>query len=212
MNSIKQLINAPVITIVLIAGGFVAHDALGRRQPAANPAVIGAIRMEQLFDGLQQRAEAKAELDRLEAGIMADRAVREAGIKQLEDELENAVGATKRQELEDQIALGKLELQFSYQEAAAEFELEKALRLQQLYITIKRALAQLAQAEGYDMVILDDSIDELQIDRESRIPPQVQGLQQIMSHKLLYLMPTIDITEDLVTRMNNEHRAPQAGP
>ena len=168
--------------------------------------------MELLFDGLQQRAEAKAELDRLEAGVVADRAARVAGIKQLEDELENAVGATDRQELEDKIALAKLELQFSYQEAAAELELEKALRLQQLYLTIKRSLKQLAQAEGYDMVILDDSIDELQIDRESRIPPQVQGLQQIMSHKLLYLMPTINITEDLVTRMNNEYRAGRAGP
>ncbi len=212
MNSIKQLINAPVITIVLIAGAFVAHEALGRRQPTGSPAVIAAIRMEVLFDGLQQRAEAKAELDRLEAGVVAARGAREAGIKQLEDELENAVGATNRQEVEDKIALAKLELQFSYQEAAAELEIEKALRLQQLYLTIKRSLKQLAQAEGYDMVILDDSIDALQIDRESRIPPQVQGLQQIMSHKLLYLMPTIDITEDLVTRMNNEYRTGRAGP
>ncbi len=148
----------------------------------------------------------------LEADILAERETRDAEIKQIEEALQDVVGATRREELNDQITLAKLELQFWYQESTAELEVEKALRLQHLYRTIKKAVAELAQAEGYKLVILDDSIEELKFDRDSRIPPQVQGLQQIMNHKLLYLFPAIDVTDDLITRMNNEFRAAQAGP
>ena len=70
----------------------------------------------------------------------------------------------------------------------------------------------LAEAEGYDIVILNDSSDELPFDREVRMPAQLQILQQITSRKLLYLNPATDVTDDLIVRMNNAFRAAQTGP
>jgi hypothetical protein len=69
----------------------------------------------------------------------------------------------------------------------------------------------MAEAEGYDMVVLNDSSDDVPFDREVRVPAQIQILQQITNRKILYLKPTIDVTDDLIVRMNNEFRAGQSG-
>jgi len=69
----------------------------------------------------------------------------------------------------------------------------------------------MALTEGYDLVFLDDSSDALPFTRKSRVVPQEQVLQQLVKRKVLFVNPTLDITEDLIMRMNNEFNAAQAG-
>ena len=87
-----------------------------------------------------------------------------------------------------------------------ELEVEKAIQLQDLYRSMRAAIEALSTAEGYDLVLVDDSSDELPFERESRMSPQVQVLQQIATRKILYRNSALDITIDLATRMNNQYR------
>ena len=75
--------------------------------------------------------------------------------------------------------------------------------MEDAYRKIKAETANLATAQGYDIVMLDDSAGELQIDRESRLDRRTQIEQQILRRQLLYANPAIDITDDLIQRMNN---------
>ena len=111
-------------------------------------------------------------------------------------------------EQKDELALKKLQMQFWFREATTELEVEKALLLQNLYRSMIDAIEALAAADGYDMVIIDDASVNLTFDRDTRVPPQVQVLQQIASRKILYRNPALNITLDLATRMNNLYRAP----
>jgi Skp family chaperone for outer membrane proteins len=190
----------------------IAYQAGARRPMAPEPAVIAAVRIQPLFDGLLERAEAKTEVDALENEIRAEQSRRQASITTQEEDLEQASGAAKRKEIQERIDLERLKMRFWLQEAASELESEKAIRLQYLYRSIKIAIRALAEAEGYDLVILDDSIELPNFDRDARVAPQVQVLGQITNTKVLHLNATLDITEDLIIRMNNEHRAAQGGP
>ena len=121
---------------------------------------------------------------------------------------EDVVAITRRTELGDVIALKQLKLRFWQQAAAMELEVERAIQLQDLYRSMRAAIEALSTAEGYDLVLVDDSSDELPFDRESGMSPQVQVLQQIATRKILYRNSALDITIDLATRMNNQFRGP----
>ncbi len=207
MTRMTRIINVPAVAMALLLGVVLGYQALAQRAVAPAAPVMATVRIERLFDGLQQRAEAKVEVARLEQQMTDERNRREQELKQLEVDLEDAVESAARKELKDEIALKRLKLQFWFQEANTVIEVEKALQLQDMYKNIKEAIAALAGAEGYDVVIINDESQALPFDREARISPQVQVLQQISNRKMLYLNPAIDITEDLIERMNNAFRA-----
>lgn len=208
----RQMIQLPVVVIALLLGAIGGHQTLAMRSISSRPPTVAAVRMESLFDGLNERAAAKAEIDALEADIRAEAASREAEIIGMEENLKDIVDDARREPLTDEIALKKLNLKFWLEQTLAELEVEKALRLRLLYINIKKAIKDLAEAEEYDFVVLDDSIEEPTFDRDSRIPAQAQIQQQIISSKILYLKSSFDITDDLIMRMNNAFRNVGAGP
>ncbi len=211
MTSNKHWINGPLVTIVLLFGVIMGYQTPAAQTIAPREPVLASVQIESLFDGLVQRAEAKAEIEALKDELTAEREARQAEITKMEEEFRGAADPERQEELIDTITLEKLKLQFWFQEAEAELEVEKALRLQHLYLKINEALGELASAQGYDLVILDDSAQEPEFDRDSRVPGQLQILQQIASRKVLYRNPAIDITNDLITRMNNEFRATPSG-
>ena len=200
---------APVAALALVVAALAGYQAAA---PGLEPPVIASVRIQPLFDGLLERAEAKTQIEDLEAELLEEQSRRQRTITTFLEQLEQVVETEKRKEIQDQIELERLEMRFWLQEAAGELETEKALRLQFLYRHIKIAIRELAEAEGYDIVILDDAIEDPSFDRDSRVPAQVQVLQQITSRNILYLNATLDVTDDLIMRMNNAHRAAQAGP
>jgi Skp family chaperone for outer membrane proteins len=212
MNRTTRRSTVPLVILVLALAAIAGHRAPAQRGAAIPPPIIATVRIEPLFDGLRQRAEAKSEISVLEEELAEEQRRRQEIISAKELELEDVVAVTTREALSDEIALERLKFQFWFQEARAELEVEKALRLQDLYKSVKWAIADLAEAEGYDIVMLDDTSDELPFDRDSRLPAQLQILQQITTRKLLYLNPATDVTDDLIVRMNNAYRAAQTGP
>lgn len=203
MNRMTQLVSVPTVTIAIGLGAVLGQRAL---TPAAP--VLAVVKINELFDELQQRADARIDLRRLELEIQDEKTLRESAIAEIEGDLEQAVAAAHRDELADDFALKKLQMQFWFREAMTELEVEKALLLQNLYRSMIEAIEALAATDGYDIVIIDDASDELTFDRDGRVPPQVQVQQQIIGRKILYRNPALDITMDLATRMNNLYRAP----
>ncbi len=203
MNRMTQLVSVPTVTIAIGLGAVLGQRALAPAAP-----VLAVVKINELFDELQQRADARIDLRRLELEIQDEKTLRESAIAEIEGDLEQAVAAAHRDELADDFALKKLQMQFWFREAMTELEVEKALLLQNLYRSMIEAIEALAATDGYDIVIIDDASDELTFDRDGRVPPQVQVQQQIIGRKILYRNPALDITMDLATRMNNLYRAP----
>ena len=204
--------NLPIFVIVILLAVVAGYEVFAGRAAAPGPTVVAVVRIGPLFDGLKQKADAEGDIDRLRSEIETEVQTRQAVIEALKEEHSNTVDATERETLADEIALETLKNDFWLQTAKREHELDKAVRLQDLYKKIFDAIQTLALTEGYDLVIVDDSGDALPFDRSSRIVPQVQVLQQLARRKVLFVNPTLDITEDLIMRMNNEFNAAQAGP
>ncbi len=212
MKSMKITMNVPVFVIVVLLAVVAGYEVFAGRAAAPGPTVVAVVRIGPLFDGLKQTADAEGAIDRLRSEIETEVQTRQAAIETLREEHSNTVDATEREALADEIALETLKNDFWLQTAKREHELDKAVRLQDLYKKVFDAIQTLALTEGYDLVIVDDSGAALPFDRSSRVVPQVQVLQQLTRRKVLFVNPTLDITEDLIMRMNNEFSAAQGGP
>ncbi len=212
MKSMKITMNPPVFVIVILLAVVAGYEVFAGRAAAPGPAVVAVVRIEPLADGLKQFADANADVDRLLAEIETEAQRRREATEALKEQHSNAVGAKQREELSDKIAMERLKNESWFQMAKRELELDKAVRLQDLYKKIVDAINTLALSEGYDLVIVDDSSDVLPFYRSSRVVPQDQVRQQLTRRKVLFVNPSLDITEDLIMRMNNEFNAAQAGP
>ena len=212
MKSMKITMNLPVFVIMVLLAVLVGYEVFAGRTAAPGPAVIAVVRIDPLADGLKQFADANADVARLLGEIEAEAQRRREATKALREQHSNAVDDQQREEFSDNIALERLKNESWSQTAKRELELDKAVRLQDLYKKILDAINTLALSEGYDLVIVDDSGEALPFYRNSRVLPQDQVREKLTRRKVLFVSPTLDITEDLIMRMNNEFNAAQAGP
>ena len=65
----------------------------------------------------------------------------------------------------------------------------------------------MAESEGYDLVIVDDSKAPFTENPDARVSREGHILQQIAVRRIMYANPMIDITQDLIVRMNNANNA-----
>ncbi|MEM7227793.1 MAG: OmpH family outer membrane protein [Planctomycetota bacterium] len=191
---------AAVVGLAMVS--MLAVDALGTRPLFGRPTSVAVVRIEMVLNQLNERAEAQTELRSLGESIEAEVQRRQANVDALLKEREGA-DALRQRELEDQIALMSLENQEWIEFKRSELDLEKALMIEGLYRSVRIAMADLATAQGYDLVLIDDSVREFSVNPESRMPREIQVRQQLLSRRVLYAGDAVDVTNDLVERMNN---------
>jgi Skp family chaperone for outer membrane proteins len=93
-----------------------------------------------------------------------------------------------------------------------ELDYEKSLMWRSIYRNLRSEAAKLAEAEGYDYIIIDDGTDDLQTNREAKMPQEAQVLDQIQRRRVLYASPAHDLTDKLIVRMNNARAAGTSVP
>lgn len=209
MKSIRQILNVPILALVLFAI-FVGYKVSATHYTTAPPTVVAVVKINALFVGLKQRADDKIQIEERVTKNNDEFEKRKAELLALEAELKEVVDPKKHRIISDDIGLKRLELKSWFASASAQAELEKAALLQELYKSVSDAINDIARANGYNLVLLDDSNPYVRYNKESRIAPASQISNKIQSQKVLYADPIIDITDQLMTRMNNEFLAANA--
>ena len=87
----------------------------------------------------------------------------------------------------------------------SKLELERARALRDTYLAIKDAARRLAERDGYDYILLDDSLPEMDLKNAT------QTMQQISARRFIFATPKSDVTNTLVAFMNDEWKASKSG-
>jgi Skp family chaperone for outer membrane proteins len=178
-------------------------------QPGAKQAPPTAVAAVDVNKVLEDSAEAKAVIARLDS-VTAERQKKlveiENAMKSLQTKLEAAPkGSPDRQkwvgELIELEAQGKVRKEVLTRIS----DLEAGPELWSLYVKITDAAKQIAAQQGYDIVIADDSF----------MPQIPEGKQLTASdvrrtttdRQLLYVGPRADITQQVITLLNNQFNA-----
>ncbi len=198
----------PVLLLMLgVLAAAVGYQAAGQAGAKAPPTAVAVVKLDVLMSQLTERAAAEAELKVMADEITKELERRQAMLQAYGEQVEAAVDPAERSRLEDEALLFAKQFQAWQAFKANEMDAERAIRFQALYASIKQAISTLAAAAGYDVVIVDDSSGAPQIDPNAQTPREVQIRNQILNRRVLYSDARVDITKQLVTRMNNTFNA-----
>lgn len=209
MNTVirRSSVQLLAIAAVLVCGVSV-FEVTGARTLLAPPTSVATIELNRVLAGLNQRTSAEADLQVRRDRIRTEGESRKKNIDDLRTRLEAATGP-ERESLQEDIVLGELGNDGWLQFELAQLDIEKALLMENLYRQIKVATEELARAQGYDLVLINDADEPFAFSNQSKMPRESQLRNQIASRRVLFANNTVDISDDLVQRMNNSFNARQ---
>jgi Skp family chaperone for outer membrane proteins len=191
-------VNWPAVLIAAAFCVFAGYQTMAvQRLAQLKPAVIATVDLEVLFNHLDEWKDAIRSLQQLEARQDAEEQERAAAIRRFEEELELfPPGSEKHQQALNQYALAAAELQTFREFRRWKSEVEQSIALRRIYTNVRQAVKLEAAARGCDVVFSNDSLGE--------IPhgDHVDTMRQIALRRMLYANSDLDITQDVVARMN----------
>jgi Skp family chaperone for outer membrane proteins len=195
----KALLNAPTVLLLMVLGAILGHTTQANLAGApVAPAIVATVDLERIFVNLEARGAADAALTKLADELDAAGQKQRDAIELLRQDLEFFPPASKKyQETSQEIAKLSFKLKAYLDFAVRKLDSAKSKSLRQLYADIKTAIEEEAKDKGYDLVVVDDSIVKLPADASEQ-----ETMRQISGRRLLYSTSQIDITEDVVARMN----------
>jgi outer membrane protein len=200
-----------LLAVVTVAALATAREAEARRVAAeahaaamaAPPVAVATVDVAKVFDKLNENADWQIQIRNLASSYGEELRARQSELEKLLKELEAVTEPARRNELADDIAMKRLRLEEWARLKQGEVDRERSLMWQSMYRAIRDEARKVAESEGYQLVVVDDSQTEVRPSREVKAPLEEQVKQQIASLRMLYAAPTIDISDKVVVRINN---------
>ncbi|MCH2134027.1 MAG: OmpH family outer membrane protein [Phycisphaerales bacterium] len=210
------MINRSRITVLvsLVIAGValgISVQAGAARRAMMEPTIVATVDINRVREGLSERVDAQAGLVAKAQQIEAENTERISKIEEIQAELADVVDPARREELQDDLDMHLVRAAAWREYIKQQLDIEKSLLLQDLYRKITEAVTEVAELEGIGLVLINDSNLTVQTISDSKVARELQVRQQISSRRIIYAAPTIDITEQLVVRMNNAYASAQGG-
>lgn len=197
------ILSAAALAIALCAFAWNAGATSARA--SAQPTAIATVDIVKIFDGLDQREVLENDLNtRTQARQkQLDEVVNQ--IKVLQQNLSEFVDKTTPDYREQVRQLMELRaVAEARREALSQIvSIDLGSVRRDMYMKVAEAIESIANREGYDMVVLDDSLFPLP---ENAADPDVY--RAVITKTVMYRKDSIDITDQVITLMNNEFNAP----
>lgn len=202
MKKSSRLTNALILAAALSATLFLGYGASAVRHVAPKPVAVATVDLEKIFENLRELSAEQGRLQNVGKQMDVENESRFNKLKQMQEEFDLTPKDSPRlTQIEEALVNATIEYQAWKEFQLRRIDREKALVLEKVYNSVKRSLAAYAQQHGYDIVMLNDSIKPLVRGTEQSVQ------QQISARRLLYTNPALDITGEVLTKMNNEFNA-----
>jgi Skp family chaperone for outer membrane proteins len=187
---------AAVFALVLVMIVIVTRTE-GTRHEMQRPSAVAVIDLEKVFRSLHEKDRADTGLQRVAEQLEEEIEAQSTVIAELQEELEALQpGSDKHRMAMEAYELATLDYRARREFARQKIDLEKSKTLQRIYDSIKRSAEILSTEKGFDMVLVDDSVVPVPGGTEMEVQ------RQISARRMVFTSNAIDITEDLIHRMN----------
>ncbi len=204
MHTKTRMLTTISIASILITALLAWTAGASSSRPPAQPTAIATVDIMSVIEGLNERDVLKAEL---EARTEARQEQLNSVVKQLEA-LDADIQMLKqgtdqhREKMQEGIELQALAK--TRRDVLSQIvSIDNGTVMQKLFVKIETAVKDISEREGYDIVLFDDTSFEVPADS-----PNQDVVRAIITKSLIYRHDSIDITQQVITLMNNEYSAP----
>jgi len=192
-----------ILAITAVVSTIVGYAAVAASTHMRPPTVVVSFSIVEVFSDLSEKADSEAKLRTLVTKITDERTKRLDSINAIKESIESAADADL-EVLLDQLEQQTLEA-ISYQRfAGLQIDNERSLMFRDIYLKIKEAVAQIAEENGYDIVLVSDVDREIGVNPNSELSRELQVMERIGLQRAIYTSTQTDITDQIVTHMNLE--------
>jgi Skp family chaperone for outer membrane proteins len=174
----------------------------------ADPTPVAVVNVARVLEQIDEKSEWEIKIEALKGSIQQEGIGRQQAMERRLAESEAASSPEERQGIRDEVALMQLRLEQWANMKAIEVDREQSLMWRSIYRNLRREAERVAEAEGFALVLVDDSAGEIRTQSGTQVPLQTQVLQQITNRRILFAANTTDISDQVIVRMNNAIVAP----
>ena len=196
MSVLKRELALPLgfaLAAVLIVVG---HEAFGRKATYAPASHVATVDLAKIFERINVNKSWEVEIMGLAERLNVEANSRQEAIGRKLEDAEKATNESDAQKIRDSAALMKLELDEWAKLKQLELDRERALMWKAMYKAIRDQANAIAMADGWDIVLVNDSLGELTLSNEANVSREQQVLTQILNRRLLYASELTDITDN----------------
>lgn len=187
--------------LVLVVAMMGISSLPGKAMAQARPTSIAVLDVEKAMNALDERTQVEADMKSDLEQIKQEHESRRQKLIQMQEDfklLQTGTDAYMAKAEELQLAGMQLDGWFKYKEAR--MNSEKVLQTGSMYRKLIDAMGKVATENGYDMVIFKEK--EIPF---NKLKPEALSTY-IAMRKVLWVRNDLDITDQVVQRMNNEWR------
>lgn len=184
-----------LLTLAMALIGYQAHAL--QRMAQLEPAVVATVDLLAVFDAIEERNTAAQEINAQLDALVEEKTRREQTIAALEADMNDfATGTPQFREAQQKYMYEVLKFDGWSKFATRKMDILNAEAIQKLYLSVKQHAQDLAERNGYDLVLVDDELAEFIPGTEADV------MRQISARRMLYSTQVIDITDELIAEMN----------
>jgi Skp family chaperone for outer membrane proteins len=198
--------NRQTLFVIAAVAGLVSLGSFAtlRGQVGGQPQStrVAVADVKEVFNNLQEMASIRADIQTQQDALSNELSQRQQELRNLEADL----GVLNPNEADyeqtrQQIREKAVELEVWQRVNRATLQQEAALQMANMYRKTLDAVGRVADQNGYDLVLYRDNKEPMQTDSQQSVSTQ------IFLRKVLWVRPSIDVTDQVTQMMNNEFGA-----
>lgn len=192
---------AVVLSLVLVLAIAVA-GASAARSLQARPTAVGVVDLMRVMDQLKQQQSVRADLMGRQETLKSQLQQKQKEVQNLQGDLDIlTAGTPEYKDKEGQLTKAVIDLRVWSQFEAEKLRMEEQLQIESLFRKVNDTVGRVAQDSGYDVVFFKGQTIG------SRGENQQQN--QVSLRYVAWNSDAVDLTDQIVQRMNNEFTAGQ---
>lgn len=164
---------------------------------------IAVVNVDRVFNNLAERRAVGSEIQAQAEALQQEGRDRRQELEDLQEDFQLlAEGSDEATGVREQLEQKAVEFDVWQQVSQRRLETEQALRVGAIYRKINDTVEQIADREGYDLVLFDEDVPDF-----SGAQNQQQVAGRIQNRKVLYANDRLDISDRVLQRMNNAYES-----
>ncbi|MFQ5512736.1 MAG: OmpH family outer membrane protein [Candidatus Krumholzibacteriia bacterium] len=191
---------------LFLSSAVLTLTTLATNQPAAGTTRVAVVSVGVVSERYLRTEALEARFDQRRTELNRKRDEYQQKIQRLRRSLDEEFkpGTSEFQERRKQLAVTEAELQWFMETEGQRIETDLAGSLRAIFDDIREVVRDVAEEKGIDVVLASDKLPD------GSPPGTNQARQQILLQKVLYWSPRVELTEEVVTRLNARYKARQA--